>query len=178
MNTTENKYDRFRRAGLTVAAIVVIGFLRPAAAMEPLEEFVIGIEDVLQVSMPDHPELGATVPVRPDGRISLPLIDDVIAAGLTPDQLKAHLTEAYRGYVTVPNISLMVVEIHSLKVYILGEVTNPGVFDLQRPIRILQAVALAGVTLLSLNRSRFPTFAKKLSCSWWNQRQKNFGERN
>jgi polysaccharide export outer membrane protein len=113
-------------------------------AAEPAPEFVIGVEDVLQILMPDHPELSITVPVRPDGRISVPLVDDVVAAGLSPDELKANLVEAYRAFVTIPNISVLVQEIHSLKVYVLGEVLSPGAFDLQRPVRVLQAIALAG----------------------------------
>lgn len=109
-----------------------------------MADFVIGVEDVLMISMPDHKELTVTVPVRPDGRISLPLVDDVVAAGLTPEQLKARLVETYRGFVTVPNISVIVSEIHSLKVYVLGEVRTPGAYEMQRPMRLLQAIALAG----------------------------------
>lgn len=118
----------------------------PLAAQPPtmLEEYVIGVEDVLQLSMPDHPELSVTVPVRPDGRVSLPLVDDVRVAGLTPMQLKERLLEAYKSYVTVPNLSVLVTEVHSLKVYVLGEVKSPGEYDLQRRTRVLQLVAMAG----------------------------------
>lgn len=134
-----------RRAGGVVAGLgIALAAASAGMAADPMPEFVIGVEDVLQILMPDHPELSVTVPVRPDGRISLPLVDDVTAAGLSPDELKASLVEAYRAFVTIPNISVLVQEIHSLKVYILGEVIAPGAFDLQRPVRVLQAIALAG----------------------------------
>jgi polysaccharide export outer membrane protein len=141
-----NIRDRKLLRGSQVAALLalLVAATPPSRGAETTPEFVIGVEDVLQILMPDHPELSVTVPVRPDGRISLPLVDDVEAAGISPDQLKSRLVEAYRAFVTIPNISVLVQEIHSLKVYVLGEVTAPGVFDLQRPARVLQVIALAG----------------------------------
>jgi polysaccharide export outer membrane protein len=133
-----------RRLSLGLLLLLALLARSAAAAAVPMADFVIGVEDVLMISMPDHKELTVTVPVRPDGRISLPLVDDVVAAGLTPEQLKARLVETYRGFVTVPNISVIVSEIHSLKVYVLGEVRTPGAYEMQRPMRLLQAIALAG----------------------------------
>jgi polysaccharide biosynthesis/export protein len=148
---SRNRSQRPRRgrAGVTNLGLVLIGLLIAGApailtAAEPLDEYVIGPEDVLEIRMPEHPELGAKVPVRPDGRITLPLIDDVVAAGLTPEALKATLVAAFKGYVTIPNISVLVVEINSLKIFVLGEVLKPGMFPLRSRTRVLQAIALAG----------------------------------
>jgi polysaccharide export outer membrane protein len=116
----------------------------PPSSAEWQDQFVIGVEDVLDVRMPDHPELSAKVPVRPDGKITLPLVDDVVAAGLTPDALKQRLIDAYKAFVTVPNISVLVSEINSLRFYVLGEVAKPGVYPLRSRTRVLQAVAVAG----------------------------------
>jgi len=127
-----------------LSTLLLAGAASVVPAVEPLDEYVIGVADLLEIRMPEHPELGAKVPVRPDGRITLPLIDDVVAAGLTPEALKATLVAAFKGYVTVPNISVLVVEINSLQIYVLGEVARPGVFPLRGRTRILQAVALAG----------------------------------
>ena len=132
---------------LAVGCLCLVLHTAPAPGQTsppPLDSYVIGIEDVIRVSMPDHPELSAEVPVRPDGRISLPLLDEVLAAGLTPAELKQSLLEGYRSFVTVPNVSVMVTEVNSLKFYVLGEVNQPGVFDLRRPTRMLQAIAMAG----------------------------------
>jgi polysaccharide export outer membrane protein len=147
-----SQHARWGRAGLAKLPFVLLALLAllvtggPAIAQtaEPLDDYVIGPEDVLEIRMPEHPELGAKVPVRPDGRITLPLVDDVVAAGLTPEALKATLVAAFKGYVTVPNISVIVVEINSLKIFVLGEVLKPGMFPLRSRTRVLQAIALAG----------------------------------
>lgn len=89
------------------------------------------------------PELNERVTVRPDGRISLQLIDDVVAAGKTPDELAAHLEQRYAGELKTPEIAVIVNEANQ-KVYIDGEVDRPGVLDLDGPVTVLQAVAYAG----------------------------------
>ncbi len=134
------------RKGAILLGVLLCSFLTPQGvrAAEPPEEYVIGVEDVLQITMPGHAELSATVPVRPDGKISLPLVNDVPAAGLTPEALKANLVALYRAYVSVPNITVIVEEINSLRVYVLGEVNNPGAYNLGGPTRILAVIALAG----------------------------------
>lgn len=130
-----------RGGGIAAALLLLIG--SPALGIAVMEEYIIGVEDVLEVAMPDHPELTKIVPVRPDGNISLPLVDDIPAAGLTPELLKQKLTDAYRTFVTVPNITVIVSEINSLKVYVLGEVVKPGVYNIRGRTRVLQAIALA-----------------------------------
>lgn len=111
---------------------------------DPASAYAIGPGDVLEVSVWKNPELTVTVPVRPDGRISVPLLGDVQAANLTPLALKTALTQGYKEYVTAPGVSVVVKEIHSRKIFVTGEVAHPGAFDLQGRTKLLQALALAG----------------------------------
>lgn len=111
---------------------------------DPSDAYAIGIGDILEISVWKNPELSTTVPVRPDGRISVPLLNDVRAAGLTPLALRQTLTEGYKEYVTAPGVSVVVKEIHSRKVFVTGEVANPGAYDLQPRTKLMQALALAG----------------------------------
>src|SRR3954464_4490561 len=111
---------------------------------DPPNAYQIGLGDVLEVSVWKNPELTVTVPVRPDGRISVPLLGDVQAAGLTPLALKAELTDGYKEYITAPGVSVVVKEIHSRKIYVTGEVAHPGTYDLEPRGKLMQALALAG----------------------------------
>ena len=111
---------------------------------DPPNAYQIGLADVLEVSVWKNPELTVTVPVRPDGRISVPLLGDVQAAGMTPLALKATLTDGYKEYVTAPGVSVVVKEIHSRKIYVTGEVAHPGTYDLEPRGKLMQALALAG----------------------------------
>lgn len=111
---------------------------------DPPNAYSIGPGDVLEISVWKNPELTSTVPVRPDGRISVPLLGDVQAAGMTPLALKQTLTDGYKEYVTAPGVSVVVKEIHSRKIYVTGEVATPGVYDLQPRAKLMQALALAG----------------------------------
>ena len=106
--------------------------------------YAIGIGDVLEISVWKNPDLTTTVPVRPDGRISVPLLGDVQAAGMTPLALKQSLTDGYKEYVTAPGVSVVVKEIHSRKIFVTGEVAHPGTFDLEPRTKLMQALALAG----------------------------------
>ena len=111
---------------------------------DPPNAYAIGIGDVLEVSVWKNPDLSVTVPVRPDGRISVPLLGDVQAAGMTPLALKQTLTDGYKEYVTAPGVSVVVKEIHSRKIYVTGEVAHPGTYDLEPRGKLMQALALAG----------------------------------
>jgi len=106
--------------------------------------YVVGISDVLRVSVWKNDELEAEVPVRPDGRISLLLIGDVDVAGLTTEHIRQVLTRRYEQFVNAPGVSVMLTEINSRKFYVLGEITEPGAYDLALPTRLLQALAMAG----------------------------------
>ena len=106
--------------------------------------YLIGEEDVLNVSVWKEPEVTRTVPVRPDGKISLPLLNDVQAAGLTPAQLAMLITEKLRKFIAEPQVTVIVTTINSRRVYILGEVNRAGAFPLLPGMNILQALSSAG----------------------------------
>lgn len=106
--------------------------------------YIIGAQDVLDISVWKEPEITRTVPVRPDGKISLPLLNDVQAAGLTPAQLTAEITTSLKKFVTDPEVTVIVEQINSQRVYILGEVTRPGAYPLLPGMTVLQALSSAG----------------------------------
>src|SRR5262245_55568936 len=118
------------------------------------EDYVIGVEDVLFVSVWKNPDLSREVPVRPDGKITLPLIDDISAVGLTPSQLKDVLTERWKSYITAPEVSVIVTQVNSLKVYMVGEIAHPGILQLKSRTRLLQALSLAGGFTSYADRAR------------------------
>jgi polysaccharide export outer membrane protein len=107
-------------------------------------EYVIGPEDVLYIHVWKEEALSRTVPVRMDGKISLPLIDEVEAAGLTPLQLKQNLIERLKKFIANPNVSVTVMEANSFKVYVSGMVKTPGVYRLRQETTILQIIPMAG----------------------------------
>ncbi len=106
--------------------------------------YVIGADDVLSIVFWRDKDMSVDVVVRPDGRISLPLLNDVQAAGLTPDQLRANLEKAASKYIGDPNSTVVVKEIHSRKVFITGNVAKAGTYPLTGEMNVLQLIALAG----------------------------------
>lgn len=106
--------------------------------------YVIGPEDVLTVVFWRDKDLTGDYRVRPDGKISLPLLNDVQAAGLTPEELRLKLAEAAGKYVQEPSATVIVKEIHSRQVFITGNVSKPGVYPLNGEMNVLQLVAQAG----------------------------------
>jgi polysaccharide export outer membrane protein len=108
------------------------------------EAYVIGPGDRLSIDVWREPDLSRQVAVRLDGKISLPLIEDVVAGGLTCAELRNQLTEKYKQYVDTPVVSVTLLESHSKKVYLLGKVTKPGEYELQKEMTVLQAISLAG----------------------------------
>ncbi len=115
---------------------------KAAATTNPA--YVIGEEDVLSINVWKDPEVSRTVPVRPDGKISLPLINDVQAAGLTPAQLGMAITEKLRKFMTDPQVTVIVTQINSRRVYIVGEVNRAGAFPMLPNMTVLQALSSAG----------------------------------
>ncbi len=107
-------------------------------------EYRIGKEDVLDVVVFREPELSRVVPVRPDGRISLPLAGEVEAAGKTASELGQGLTKMLAPYVHDATVSVLVREVNASKVFVLGEVIHPGGFPLRGPMSVMQAIAVAG----------------------------------
>jgi len=107
-------------------------------------EYLLGPEDVLEVLVWKNEELSRTVSIRPDGKISLPLIGDVQAGGLTASQLRDSVKERLREYKETPEVSILVREINSFSVFVLGEVAHPGKFQLRSETTLLQALTLSG----------------------------------
>jgi polysaccharide export outer membrane protein len=106
--------------------------------------YVIGPEDVLDINVWKEPDVSRVVPVRPDGRISLPLINDVQAGGLSPQQLAALVTEKLRKYFNEPQVTVIVTAINSQRVFVVGEVLRAGAFPLIPGMTVLQALSSAG----------------------------------
>src|SRR5713226_1779340 len=118
-----------------------------AAAVPPPADYVIGTDDVLNVVFWRDKDMSSEVAVRPDGKISLPLLNDVQAAGLTPAQLRVQLTESAKQYVSDPNVTIVVRQINSRKVFITGQVQKPGPYTLGGATTVLQLIATAGGVL-------------------------------
>jgi polysaccharide export outer membrane protein len=125
---------------------------KPAAPPTLPKDYVIGVEDVLNVVFWRDKELSADVVVRPDGKISLPMLNDVPAAGVTPEQLAAAVQEAATKFIREPGATVIVKEIHSRKVYVVGEVAKPGIFPLGNEMNVLQIIAEAGGFLEHANK--------------------------
>ena len=109
-------------------------------------DYVIGADDNLHISVWKEQELTNSLPVRPDGKISMPLLNDVQAAGLTPMQLAASLTEKLKKYLADPRVTVVVTQMNSQRVYVLGEVLHTGAMPLLPNMTVLQALATAGFT--------------------------------
>jgi|HubBroStandDraft_1064217.scaffolds.fasta_scaffold01366_7 polysaccharide export outer membrane protein len=108
-------------------------------------EYVIGPEDVLHIAVWKEADLSATLPVRPDGKISLPLLNDVQASGMTPEQLKDSVTEKLRKYIADPRVTVVVAAINSKRVYLTGEVLHSGPMPMSPNMTVLQALSSAGI---------------------------------
>ena len=118
----------------------------PAAAAivePPGDAFRIGPEDVLDVQVWKNPELSRVVPVRPDGIISLPLVNDIRAAGLTPIELRQQVTQRLAEFIPSPEVSVIVREVHSVKVAVLGAVRMPGHYEVNSAATVLELIARA-----------------------------------
>lgn len=110
----------------------------------PPADYVIGADDILAIVFWRDADMSGEVVVRPDGKISLPLLNDVHAAGLTPDQLRQSLTESAAKYIEAPTVSVVVKKINSRLVFITGQVGKPGPYPLMAPTTVLQIIATAG----------------------------------
>jgi polysaccharide export outer membrane protein len=108
------------------------------------DEYVIGPADVLEIAVWDNAVISRTVPVRPDGKISIPLLHDVQAAGLTPMQLGEFLNKALVRYIQTPAVAVIVREVHSFNVSVIGQVKTPGRYELTSRVTVLDALAMAG----------------------------------
>jgi polysaccharide export outer membrane protein len=159
-----------QRLAFTLAACIAVPSLlfaqsqAPQAAMTPLSnapkaeaggpardasgtatdpDYRIGPEDVLDISVWKNPELSRTVPVRPDGKVSLPLVNDINVSGLTTSELRDQLSKRLAEYMPTPEIAVIVREVHSPKVAVVGAVKASGRFELKSPVTVLEAIAMA-----------------------------------
>lgn len=143
-----------------VAALMVFGMTAGRAAQTQTNEsakatpgptpatsdasYIIGPEDVLNIDVWKEQDISRSVPVRPDGKISLPLLNDVQAAGLTPMQLQLSLRDALKKFISDPQVTVIVTQVNSRRVYVLGEVAHPGAFPMLPHMTVLQAISTAG----------------------------------
>src|SRR5215469_15647222 len=168
----KNKFRKIHRNGLGIAIICVIlsGLLssqstnvasgalnnssassgtdtgsgmKPAARVHD-DGFVIGVDDVLAISVWKEPDVSRSVPVRSDGKISLPLVGEVTAAGETPKKLEVEIGKRLQNYISEPEVTVMVQEVKSQKINILGQISRPGSYSLTNTMTVLDAIALAG----------------------------------
>jgi polysaccharide biosynthesis/export protein len=123
-------------------------------------DYRIGPDDVLSVVFWREEAMSAEVVVRPDGKISLPLIKDVDAAGHTPEELTAEIAEAATKFIARPNVTVIVKAINSRKIFVMGQVAKPGSFPLTGDITVLQALAQAGDVLEYAKKTRIVVVRK------------------
>lgn len=120
----------------------------PADAPQPPREvpsdYVIGPDDVVGVLFWRDEAMSIDATVRPDGKITLPMLNDVQAAGFTPERLRAQIAELAKEFIDAPNVTVVVRQMNSRKVFITGEVTRPGSYVVNTPVTVLQLIALAG----------------------------------
>lgn len=116
---------------------------KPVSALAA-DDYLIGADDVLAINVWKEPDLCRTVPVRPDGKITLPLIGDIAASGKTPRKLQQEIQEGLAAFVAVPEVTVIVQEVKSRKFNIVGEVTKPGSYPLTESTTVLDAIAQAG----------------------------------
>jgi polysaccharide biosynthesis/export protein len=113
-----------------------------AATLDP--NYVIGPEDVLNIDVWKEAEISRSVPVRPDGKISIPLLKDVQAAGLTPIQLSQSITEKLKKFIAEPQVTVIVTAINSQRIYVIGEIARSGAYPMLPGMTMLQAISIAG----------------------------------
>ena len=145
----------FHKFSMMVAAVFLLGFVsfgcaRPAAESPPDEQaglrvpYVIGIPDILKITVWKNPELSVEVPVRSDGKISVPLLGDIQAEGLTPAELKEVISGKLAQYISAPNVTVIVIQANSQVVTIVGGVLRAGTLPLNRQMRVLEVIAAVG----------------------------------
>jgi polysaccharide export outer membrane protein len=135
-----------RRLALLILFATACAGARPASKPIPHvdESYRLGREDVVEVVVWREPDLSRVVPVRPDGRIGLPLVGDVDAAGKTPAELRQAITQRLEPLVKNVSVAVLVREVNGAKFYVLGEVGKPGAYPLRSAVTVVQALATAG----------------------------------
>jgi polysaccharide biosynthesis/export protein len=120
----------------------------PEIPLKPVvpSDYIIGADDTLHISVWKEPDMSATLPVRPDGKISIPLLDDIQAEGLTPMQLSNSIKDKLKKYIADPRVTVVVTAMNSQRIFVLGEVVHTGPMSLLPNMTILQALSTAGFT--------------------------------
>jgi polysaccharide export outer membrane protein len=136
--------DLFTAAMMAISTLSPSDVTAPDANHEARLEYRIGPEDTLQIAVWKNDALSKTVPVRPDGMISLPLLNDIRAAGLTPMELRDVIVTKLSEYMPAPDVAVIVSEVRSFKVSVIGEVQKPARYDLKTWTTVLDVLALAG----------------------------------
>jgi polysaccharide biosynthesis/export protein len=153
MKRNQNYYTTgFGRILLCCLVLIVAGTLlqadtdKPAAAARSADStgYVIQPNDILEIFVWKEPDLSRKVLVRPDGRISFPLVQDLKASGMTPTELKDKVQGELAQFIQSPNVTVIVDTIQHYKIFVVGKVQNPGSFIIEKPISVLQALTLAG----------------------------------
>jgi polysaccharide export outer membrane protein len=136
--------------------------IRNSSTVDMTKEYLIGPEDVLDITVwKNCPDLCRTVPVRPDGKLSLPLVNDVQASGLTPMDLRLHLTEQLAEYIPSPEVSVIVREVHNFKVAVVGAVKMPGDYEIKSQATVLELIARAQGLTEFANRDKIVVLRQK-----------------
>ena len=160
--------------GTFILLVIMINMAYPQADKEILskkeaqaevaadsDRYVIGAEDVLYIHVWKEETLSKTVSVRMDGKISIPLVDEIQGAGLTPLQLKEKLTEKLQDFVEAPNVTVIVMEANSFKIYFSGQVRTPGVLRLRTETSLAQAISMVGGLTEWANQSKIIVIRKE-----------------
>jgi polysaccharide export outer membrane protein len=133
---------------MIVAAVAAAGCAHHAGVAEDevaqITQYKLSKEDVVEVAVWKEPELSRTVPIRPDGKITLPLIGDVQAEGLSPGELEQNVQKQLAALVRDPRVTVIVHDVNGAKVYVTGQVLHAGAFPLRSQMNVLQALAMAG----------------------------------
>ncbi|HEX4383422.1 MAG TPA: polysaccharide biosynthesis/export family protein, partial [Myxococcales bacterium] len=133
---------------MILAAVAATGCAHHSASAEDevarISEYKLSLEDVVEVTVWKEPDLSRTVPIRPDGKITLPLIGDVKAEGLRPADLETLVAKQYASLVRDPRVTVIVHDVNGAKVYVTGQVLHAGAFPLRSTMNVLQALAMAG----------------------------------
>ena len=158
--------------GIIVLLFLVIGFplekCKAATELEQSTEYKIGPGDVLDISDWKNPDLTKMVTVLPDGKISFPLIGDVVAGGKTVPELRKELEKLIIRYIPEPVLSVIVHKVNSLQVYVIGKVHKPGTFKLNRDINVLQALTMAGGLNPFAKSDKIKIFRNETNTYWHN----------
>ncbi len=142
-NARKPLHALIRGVGLAAALLVLVATV-PAAGQRATTAYILGPEDVLEVSVWGYPDLTRTIAVRPDGKITVPLVGAATAQGLSVEQLQAILTRGYAAYIINPQVTVIVKEFRKIRVSVLGQVARPGSYALPPGSRVLEAISAAG----------------------------------